>query len=89
MWYYIYALYDPKQNRFYIGFSEDLNRRISEHKSGKIKTTSKMSSLELVYYEACLSKKDAMKREKELKTGFGRGYIKRRLTNYLSQTMRP
>jgi hypothetical protein len=32
--------------------------------------------------EACLSKEDASEREKQLKTGFGRGYLKRRLKNY-------
>jgi len=35
----------------------------------------------LVYYEACLEKDNAVKREKELKTGFGRAYLKRRIGN--------
>lgn len=38
----------------------------------------------LVYYEACLSHKDAAEREKQLKTGFGRGYLKKRLKDYLT-----
>jgi putative endonuclease len=37
----------------------------------------------LVYCEVCLSKKDAQNRERQLKTGFGRGYLKRRLKNFL------
>jgi len=38
----------------------------------------------LVYYEACLDKNDAIKREKYLKTSWGKRYIKNRLKNYLT-----
>jgi len=41
-----------------------------------------MKDWKLVYYEVCLSKKDAQKRERQLKTGFGRGYLRKRLENY-------
>jgi putative endonuclease len=37
----------------------------------------------LVYYEACLSEKDAVKREKQLKTGYGRAYLKTRIDSFL------
>ena len=83
--YYVYVLYDKISNKFYTGLTKDLNRRKEEHKKGKVFTTSKMSSLKLVYYEACISKKDAIKRENQLKTGFGRGYLRRRLINYLEK----
>jgi putative endonuclease len=81
--FYVYAFYDKIRCIFYVGFTEDLKRRVKEHKMGKSFTTSKMSEKLLVYYEACLAKKDATEREKQLKTGFGRGYLKRRLKNYL------
>jgi len=42
-----------------------------------------MKNWKLIYYEACLSKKDAQNRERQLKTGFGRGYLRRRLKDYL------
>jgi len=42
-----------------------------------------MKDWQLVYYEACLSKKDAQNREKQLKTGFGRGYLRKRLKDSL------
>jgi predicted GIY-YIG superfamily endonuclease len=38
-----------------------------------------MRDFELAYYEVCFSKKDALIREKQLKTGFGRSYLIRRL----------
>jgi len=77
--YYVYVLYDKIKDRFYIGETNDLRRRLSEHRRGKTHTTTRMKKPELVYYEACISKKDAQKREKQLKTGFGRGYLRRRL----------
>lgn len=61
----------------------DLKNRISEHKTGEVKTTKSFSDVKLIYYEACLSKKDCRKRELQLKTGFGRGYLQRRLEDYL------
>jgi putative endonuclease len=81
--FYVYAFYDKTRKIFYVGFTNDLKRRIREHNNGKTHTTYRMSDKSLVYYEACLSKKDAMEREKQLKTGFGRGYLKRRLKDYL------
>ncbi len=81
--FYVYALYDKMKGTFYVGSTNDLKRRIAEHNSGKTQTTSKMTEKVLVYYEACLSKEDASAREIQLKTGFGRGYLKRRLKYYL------
>lgn len=82
--YYVYAIYDKFSDRFYIGYTNDLRKRIIEHKSKQNFTTKRMLSQKLAYYEACVSKKDAQKREKQLKTGFGRGYLRKRLEDYLS-----
>jgi len=81
--FYVYVFYDKTRKVFYVGFTNDLKRRVNEHNSGKIHTTYRMADKLLVYYEVCLSKKDAEEREKQLKTGFGRGYLRRRLKNYL------
>jgi len=81
--FYVYVFYDRGRKMFYTGYTNDLKRRIAEHKSGKTQTTSRMADKLLVYYEASISKKDAETREKQLKTGFGRGYLKKRLKNYL------
>jgi len=81
--YYVYALYSKRSNKFYIGLTSNLKRRLLEHKRGKTHTTYRMPEWKLVYYEYCLSKKDAELREKQLKTGFGRGYLRRKLKNYL------
>lgn len=77
--YYVYVLQGPKQ--FYIGSTENLKRRFSEHQSGKPVATRKRGPWTLVYYEASLSKTDALVREKYLKTAWGRRYLKTRMSH--------
>lgn len=72
-----------KPNKLYIGSAEDLQKRISDHQTKSAKTTKRFDRIELIYYEACRTKKDAILRERQLKTGFGRGYLKNRLKNDL------
>jgi putative endonuclease len=66
-------------NDFYIGSPADLRRRISQHRAGQVTATAHRLPVTLEYYEACKSELSARKREKQLKTGFGRAYLKRRL----------
>ena len=40
--------------------------------------------MELIYYEACLNEKDAFRREKYLKTTYGRRYLRNRLKEYFT-----
>ena len=77
--YYTYVLKSRKDGRFYIGWSEDLRLRVEQHNKGQVEATRERRPLELIYYEACLSREEAIKREKSLKTGFGRKYLKRRI----------
>ncbi len=84
--YYTYVLLciRPKAlAEFYVGFTHDLRKRVAEHKSKSVRSTKQFNAIKLVYYEACLSKIDARKRELQLKTGFGRGYLKKRLEDTL------
>ena len=82
MW-FVYVLYSRPDDRCYVGVTNDINRRLSEHSHGKTHTTLRMKELELVYYGACFDKADATHRERQLKTGFGRGYIRKRIENYM------
>jgi putative endonuclease len=79
MFYYTYVLKSIKDRKLYVGWTNDLKSRINEHNSGKVMATKGRVPLELIYFEACLSREKAIKREKQLKTGFGRAYLKRRL----------
>ena len=78
--YYTYVLKSKKDDRLYVGFCGDLKQRIREHNDGKVDATKNRRPLELIYYEACNNKYDAILREKSLKTGFGRAYLKRRIS---------
>ncbi len=80
--FYVYVLID-KNRYFYIGFSDNLKRRIKEHCSGKVFATKAKVPVQLVYYEACMNRYDAIRREKYLKSGPGRKYLKNRLRNFL------
>jgi putative endonuclease len=82
--FYIYVLLSLKDNFFYVGYTNDLQKRFKEHNKGKVKSTKSRLSLRSVYYEACFNQQDAIHREKYLKTSWGKRYIKSRLRNYLT-----
>jgi len=65
--FFVYVLKSLKDNTTYIGSCEDLERRLKEHNQGKTKSIKHKIPLELVYYEAYLTKTLARKREIELK----------------------
>jgi len=75
------------RQEFYTGVTEEIPNRLESHHSHSVKTTKKFDKIQLVYYEACISKKDAYARERQLKTGFGRGYLKKRI-NYFLENVR-
>ena len=79
--FYTYVLQSEKDGNLYIGWTQDLRERLTNHNQGLVESTKNRRPFRLVYYEACVVKEDAVKREKSLKTGFGRSYLNRRLTN--------
>lgn len=80
--YYFYVL-KLKNGKLYCGFTENLRRRIKEHKSGQSNFTSKNGIFDLIFYEAYINKIDAQNAEKYFKTGHGREVLKDKLKNYL------
>ena len=87
--YYVYVLYnldEKSKKKYYIGFTDDLKKRIKEHQSGESKWTKSFGPWELVYYEAFISWKDANKREKQLKNhGKGFSKLKKRIANSVNE----
>jgi len=66
--YYIYILASKKNGTLYIGMTNDLVRRIFEHKSGSIEGFTKKYSVDkLVYFESTTDVNEAIAREKRLK----------------------
>jgi len=63
MTYFVYILTSLKDSKRYIGMTSDLNKRLKEHNSGKVKSTKNRRPLELIYTEEFTSKQDALNRE--------------------------
>ena len=84
--YKVYVLENRADQSWYIGFTEGLEKRISAHNSGRGGRTTKLKpGWKLIYYESYLNKKDALGREKFLKSGSGRKFLKNQLRNYLEE----
>ncbi|MDD2703233.1 MAG: GIY-YIG nuclease family protein [Candidatus Omnitrophica bacterium] len=81
--YFVYVLYSGEDRKFYIGYTENLNRRLSEHKSGNVYSTSRIKNPILVYYEAYISCEDARRREQYFKTSKGKRTLKLMLRDTL------
>lgn len=79
-WYYTYVLESLKDGNLYAGWTDNLKERLVKHNNGKVESTAQRRPLKLIYYEACLSKEATLRREKYFKTGFGRRFLKNRLT---------
>lgn len=84
MFYYVYVLKSEKDDNNYVGYTNDLKQRLTFHNEGKVLSTKNRLPMKLIYFEACLNQQDATKREKYLKTSWGKRYIKSRLSNYLT-----
>lgn len=82
--YYVYLLESEMDLSWYIGYTKDLQNRINEHNSGKSYYTKRKMPWKIIYYEVSFNKMDAIAREKYLKTGMGRRYLKNRLKNQLN-----
>ena len=82
--YYVYFLKSRKSDFFYVGSTHDLRERFREHNQRKNRSTKYYAPFKLIYYEAYLSKKDALLREEKLKHhGAVIGHLKKRVQNSL------
>jgi putative endonuclease len=79
--FYVYVIKSSKDGNIYVGHTNDLKERVKQHNSGQVKSTLLRRPFELIYYEASNILKDAIEREKSLKTGLGRRYLKNRLSD--------
>jgi len=77
--YSVYALFNKKHNKIYIGQTRDIKERIRLHKEKLFKNsyTSRFDgSWLLIHREGFSTRKEALKREKELKSYRGREFIR-------------
>lgn len=74
--FFVYVLRSLRNGRLYTGSTNDLERRLSEHNSGRSKYTRLTVPFELIYKEEFKAKSDAYRREMFLKSGKGREFMK-------------
>ena len=77
--YYTYVLKSEVDDNFYSGFTKNLKLQFEQHCKGQIESTRDRRPLHLIYYEACLKKEDALKREHYFKSAAGRRFLKEKL----------
>jgi len=80
--FYVYILQTKYNDELYVGCTNNLQKRLQEHNSGKVKSTKAKIPYKLIHYEAFINKKDSFQREQFLKTGWGKRFIKKNLKNY-------
>ena len=74
--YFVYALYSEKFEKFYIGYSENPDKRLQSHNDIMNNGwTKKFQPWKIIFTEQCNSKSEALIREKQLKTSRGRNFI--------------
>ena len=66
--FYVYIIQSQKDGKLYKGFTSNLEKRIKSHNQGEVKSTRNRRPFKLVYQEKYESKKEALKREKFLKS---------------------
>ncbi len=84
--FYTYLLENNNDKSWYIGSTSNLKQRIKDHQSGSgSRTTRLKKDWKLIYFEGYVNKLDAIGREKFLKSGSGRRYLKKQLQNHLTK----
>lgn len=77
--FFVYVLSSQQSKSLYNGQTEDLYKRLKAHNAGKVKSTKAYIPWKIVYYEEFNSREEAVSREKYLKSGIGRQYLKEKL----------
>jgi len=79
--YYVYILQSiPKPTFTYKGLTDNLERRLTQHSKGKVKSTKLFLPFNLIHVELCETREEARTVEKMFKSGYGREIIKELLT---------
>jgi putative endonuclease len=80
--YFIYILYSASANKYYVGHTDNLERRLFEHNNGMTRFTSNIASdWNIMYTETFESRTLAAKREREIKARKSRVYIQSLIAN--------
>jgi putative endonuclease len=83
--YYVYVLISQIDKKLYVGYTTNIQKRISEHKSGKVRSTKFRRPLKIIYCEIYTNEKEAKRREVYLKGGNGRKQLKQQIPTTLKK----
>lgn len=81
--YYVYILKSLKDNKLYVGKTDDLLSRIKKHQAGQVLATKGRLPVKLIFYEAFTNKTDAVRDELFYKSGYGREVLQDKIKNSL------
>jgi len=85
MFYYVYLLQSQIDGSWYIGYTpRDPHSRLAKHNNKLVYYTKRKAPWKLIYFEAYLDREDATSREKFLKSGAGRAFLKKQIKNWLA-----
>jgi putative endonuclease len=85
VFFYVYVLQSSKDDKKYIGYTNNLKKRIEEHKKGFSFATKLRLPFKLIYFEGCKNMTDAKRRENYLKTTQGARFLGLRLIQHQRQ----
>lgn len=80
----VYLLESINSGKWYIGYTPtNIFIRLAKHNAGEVVSTKPYLPWKIIYYEVYLDRRDATGREKFLKSGAGRSFLRKQLRNYL------
>ena len=86
-WHYVYVIQSAKDNRFYIGYTTNLQIRLKQHNAKTNFSTKSRTPFKYIYVESCNNKYDAIRRENYLKTTQGGRFLKLRLREFFKNDL--
>lgn len=75
--FFVYAIKSLERNYIYVGMTDNPERRFEEHNSGKGRATKPYAPFRMIFLEKVGSREAARRREKYLKSGVGKGFLKK------------
>jgi len=83
--FYVYVLENVNKKFIYVGYTQNLKKRLVEHNSRLVRSTQSYVPLDLIFYEAYKNQKDAKRREEYFKTTKRKVTLRAMLKEYLRE----
>ncbi len=74
--YYVYAIKSLERTYIYVGMTDNVERRLDQHNKGQNLSTKAYTPFKLIYVESHTTRIEAREREKYLKSGIGKEFLK-------------